>query len=133
MKRFISAFTIWGVALPLVATAFTPAILAQESLPVESLPVLEMPTATSASALQGFDNRQVQTDYDFMFLPAGTGGEQSTDSWDYSLAPLNQVEDNVTGPYRTIPSYAVVEPNRSIETQTDPERLTIQVPTERGS
>ena len=44
----------------------------------DDLPALDLPTASSATALNGLQARQLSTDFDFLFLPAGAGGEQST-------------------------------------------------------
>lgn len=68
-----------------------------------------------------------------MFLPSGSGGEEQPNAeanWRYDATELNPVSQDITSnSAKRLPTYAIVEPNRAIETQTDPERLTLLAPT----
>jgi hypothetical protein len=122
MKRLVRVLTALSFLLPLLGTTIAKA--------QDNLPPLEMPTATSATALDGLQKRQISTDFDFVFLPAGAGGEQSDDTWSYSATSLQPIRSEIAKNVNqaTLPAYALVEPNRSIETQTDPQRLTVIAP-----
>jgi hypothetical protein len=124
MKQLTRRLTGLGILVPLLGASVASA--------QDDLPLLEMPTATSATALDGFENRRVSTDFDYIFLPAGSGGEQVSDeAWRYASGGLASVGTDIAKRItpKDIPTYALVEPNRAIETQTDPQRLTISAPT----
>lgn len=137
MKAIIGVFTLLGlVATGLLATT---GVRAEEQIhptirTQDNLPVLETPTATSAMVLGELQNRRVSTDFDFIFLPPGSGGEQSggpaDQTWSYSEMGLEPVATEIARQIdqETLPVYALVEPNRPIETQTDPQRLTVVTP-----
>ena len=96
----------------------------------DDLPALDLPTASSATALNGLQARQLSTDFDFLFLPAGAGGEQSTAEWSYPAVELDPVSKTITNQvdHKALPAHSIVEPNRGITTQTDPSRLTVFAP-----
>ena len=95
----------------------------------DELPLLEVPTGVSAMELGDLQNRRVSSDFDYIFLPVGAGGEQSDEAWSYSTTELEPVATEITRNVNQngLPTYSIVEPNRAIETQTDPQRLTTVV------
>lgn len=121
MKRFSRVFATLGFLIPFLTAGVAKA--QDEMLP------LEVPTAASAIAIDGLENRQVSTDFDYLFLPPGAGGEQSDETWSYSTTELEPVATEITRNVNQggLPTYSIVEPNRAIETQTDPQRLTTVV------
>jgi len=58
------------------------------------------------------------------------GGEQFTTEWSYPAVELDPVSKTITNQVdrKTLPPYSIVEPNRAIKTQTDPQRLTVFAP-----
>jgi hypothetical protein len=131
MKRLMRVLVTLGLGLPLLSASL---VRAQDNLPI-----LEQPTATAAELTQ-LQTRQASSDFDFLFLPAGAGGEEQSNAalnWSYSSTELMPVSKNIASDGATaatrklLPAYAVVEPNRAIETQTDPQRLTVLAPTAR--
>lgn len=118
-----------------LATLGLPLLSASLVRAQDNLPVLEQPTATSAAELAELQTRKASSDFDFLFLPTGAGGEELSEqpvSWSYSSTELTPVSKNIANNVSTrklLPTYTLVEPNRAIETQTDPQRLTVLAPT----
>lgn len=96
-------------------------------------PALEAADSDSASDLSGVENRFVPLDYGFIFYPDGAGGKRTpSHSSSYPITTLAPTQGIGVKPFasgqRVLPEYAVVKPNRSIETQTDPQRITVIAP-----
>ncbi|MFM7423572.1 MAG: hypothetical protein ACKO7W_00980 [Elainella sp.] len=126
MKKLMWVLATLGLGLPLLNASL---VRAQDNLPI-----LEQPTAASATELTQLQTRKASSDFDFLFLPAGAGGEELSNNpvgWGYSSTELTPVSSstNTVSTLKLLPTYAIVEPNRAIETQTDPQRLTILTPT----
>lgn len=132
MKRLVQVLTALSLT---TTTAFMAAIArAQENVLPELVP-LEPADSTSALVLDGVESRNTSLDFQLLFLPDGAGGERNAAEFEYyepaTLIPM-ATELDLSGEDR-IPTYARVEPNRAIRTQTDPQRLMIATPLARQS
>jgi hypothetical protein len=95
----------------------------------DNLPLLELPTAVSASALGDLQYRKIATDFDSVAAPAEATAAEPTVETAEMESGLGQAKE--ISNLREQPIYTQVEPNRAIETQTDPQRLTVVAPTTR--
>jgi hypothetical protein len=136
MKRL----TVVLSALSLLFAAVLSSAIAKAqgtAITFSNLPVLDTSASTSANSLKGVEGRETSLDYELLFLPRGTGegtiAGRRAEKWPgYFQENLNPIAATVKKPVASavIPPYAIVEPNKSIQTQADPQRLTVSTPTQ---
>jgi hypothetical protein len=97
----------------------------------DDFPLLELPTAVSASALGDLQYRKLSTDFDTVMAPASEPTNPTNTVGSSMTEPTGVGQSKQIDPLRNQPIYTQVEPNRAIETQTDPQRLTVVAPTTR--
>ena len=135
MRRLTGMLTTLGSLSLGMWTLGLPAELVAAPLVITpaDLPELEKADSRSAADLAGVEERQT-LDYQLIFLPAGSGGERPADgsapelASSYLVTGVAPLENSLSISTGTLPEYAIVRPNRSIETQTDPQRLTLVAP-----
>ncbi|MBF2002662.1 MAG: hypothetical protein IGS38_18300 [Synechococcales cyanobacterium M58_A2018_015] len=138
MKRILPVLTALVTATTGIAATATAQTV---DLPLGLIP-LDPADSTSALSLDGVESRRASLDFQMLFLPNGAGGERNASEFEYyepmTLVPMDISIDTSTETGMTqldddaVPTYARVEPNRSIRTQTDPQRLMVVTPWERS-
>jgi hypothetical protein len=133
MRQLTGMLTALVCVFSVVAMKVTLANAQNDVTALENLPVLETVDSSSATDLTGLQDRQAKLDYGFLFLSVGAGGERPVAATDrtpsYSSSTLMPAATALKPAPQNLPPYAVVKPNRAIETQTDPQRLTVVAPT----
>lgn len=131
LKVLLGVGVLPTLGLPLIWTSNVRAQADFQTDFRDNLPLLELPTAVSASALGDLEYRKIGTDFDSVAAPAEVTAASPTVETSGLESGLGQAKE--IGNLREQPIYTQVEPNRAIETQTDPQRLTVVAPTTRST